>query len=758
VPDDQRRPIKVVLPQERDFRDPDEHGGGFEPLCTVNDDYRHKYAEQVQHVRESFRPSLATGLPAVAKIVLKDSAQKKSYRPTEILNKDTCPVIGVTRAGVLLASVTSEGLDNLESRILTADSKDAISHLSTLQEIEPFSEDDSLSRDLRKQDDPNAAIPSLKVKLFRHGDSRANARLEGAFERYAQESGVQVLQAVRYGRSMKVYKCTNTTAQTARRLARFVGAQSVSRMPTVRLVRTASRHLEPITSGNFPPPDPHVEYPVVGIFDTGTDRSNTLLQEWVVGRLDCHPAVTQDNSHGSFVAGLIANSRHLNNGDFRFPTASAKIVDVVVFNDSYESEEADLLMFIEDGLKAFPDVHVWNLSLAGDDPCNDDMISDFGSTLDDLQAQYGVLFVAAAGNISSMPYRRWPVDPAYAVQDRMAPPGDSVRSITVGGLAHLENDRTCARRENPSPFSRRGPGLGGSIKPELSHYSGNCDESGNFLQTGIISVNGERQLAEDIGVSFGTPLVTVVAGGIDAELRGGSESGVSSLVKAMMVHSAFVANHPISADDIEYTGIGRPPDVGDILNCRESAATIVFQVPVERVPRFYKHPFPMPPCLVKDGILKCEVFMTLLYDPPLDRSFGIEYCRRNVIASLGFLDFDEDTGVEKYSGRQVHPSPKNLRQRYPNDLADLGLEWSPLKLYYRKFTRTAAGRRWRLSVRVLNRAECHDEEPIPVHLLVTIRSPDPDDPVYTEMVREMNAQGWIVQNLAIRSQERERLE
>jgi len=751
---DLRRPIKVVLPQNIDFKDPEEKGGGFDPLCEVDDDYRSHYVSQVDEVRSTFQSSLAEGIPAVAKVVLKDKAKSKSYRPDEILNEDTCPIIGVTRAGTLLTSVTTKGLDKLESKIRDATTKTSVAHLSTLETISPFTESDALSNELKQETDGEERENSLKIKLFRHGNKQADATLDAAFEAYAKENGMTGIAPVRYGNSTKVYRCAAGTVSTASKIASFAGTQSVSKMPIVRLVRTASRQLGPVTVENFPAPELDIEYPVVGIFDTGTDPNNKLLQDWVVGRMDCHPMVAQDNTHGSFVAGLMANGRHLNNGDLRFPDSSAKIVDIVVFNNSYEVEESDLIMFIEDALVQFPEVRIWNLSLASSEPCSDDQISDFGATLDEFRSTYGVLFVTAAGNMSSPPYRRWPVETHFVGQDRLAPPGDSVCGLTVGGLAHLDNEKTCVKKEQVSPFSRRGPGLGGQPKPELSHYSGNCDEQGNCMQTGIISMNAQAELIEDIGVSYGTPLVSAIAGGVESELRVGPDTSSPSLVKAMMVHSAHVQNHPITANDIEYTGVGRPPDVAEIVSCRESAATIVFQIPVERRPRFYKNPFPMPPCLVKNGILKCEVFMTLLYDPPMERSWGIEYCRRNVVASLGFLELDPDTGAEKYKGRQIHPSPDKLRQRYPDDIADIGFDWAPLKLYYRKFSQTQGDKQWRLSLTVRNRAECLDEEPMPATLIVTVKSPDENDQVYTEMVQGMNALGWVVQNLELRSRER----
>jgi subtilisin family serine protease len=56
-----------------------------------------------------------------------------------------------------------------------------------------------------------------------------------------------------------------------------------------------------------------INYPLVGVIDSGTDPNNMLLRPWVAIRdEDDVPAVDQDNNHGSFVAGLIANGRTLN--------------------------------------------------------------------------------------------------------------------------------------------------------------------------------------------------------------------------------------------------------------------------------------------------------------------------------------------------------------------------------------------------------------------------------------------------------------
>ncbi len=750
-------PIKVVLPSTGDFKEPNERGGGFDALCPVDDKFRQDYVGQVQRVASRFSESLASGLPVVAKVVLKDEARKKSYRPNEILSDETCPIIGVSDAGTLYVSATSVGLSKLEQRIRSADSKKAISHLSTLSEIEPYTASDALAKDLaeRSPADKRLLIQPLRVKLFRHGNQEWDARLEREFEEFAKQNGVTEVKRVNYGRGVRMYRCSSANPQAATRLAGFVGTQSVCKMPRFQLVHTATREVGPMTVDRFPLPDPDRNYPLVGQFDSGTDRNNAPLQAWIVERHDWHPASEQDNTHGTFVAGLIANGRQLNHGNPRFPENSCKIVDVVVFDRTGQAEEDDLLAFFERGLIDYPGVGVWNLSLAlAGVPCDSSAMSEFGAAIDDLQKRFNVLFVNAAGNMAAPPYRSWPVESSFSGQDRLAPPGDGLRSLTVGGLAHTDNDGTCVRREQVSPFSLRGPGLGGIPKPEVSHYAGNCDSDGNCMQTGVVSLGLNGQLTEDIGVSYATPLVTAIAGTVSSELRIDEAEVSPLLVKALVVHSAFVQNGPPIVEAIEYTGYGRPANAEEIVHCMQSSATIIFQVPAQRLSRFYKNPFAMPPCLNVAGLLKCDVFMTLIYDPPFDRGFGVEYCRRNLEASLGFLEVDDEKG-EVYGGREIMPSPKDLNKRYPAELSEFGLQWAPMKLYHRRFTKTPAGRDWRLHLKVTNRAECVSDDPLPSFLVVTIKSHDPESQVYTELVREMDRLGWTVSNLEIRSRERE---
>lgn len=114
---------------------------------------------------------------------------------------------------------------------------------------------------------------------------------------------------------------------------------------------------------------------------------------------------------------------------------------------------------------------------------------------------------------------------------------DSVRSLVVGSVAHEKGKYDYAEIDNPSPFSRIGPGPEYIIKPELVHYGGNAgvDNAGKLVTTGVNSFAANGSLVQSVGTSFSTPRIASLAAGITQELN---EDFDPLLIKALMVHSA----------------------------------------------------------------------------------------------------------------------------------------------------------------------------------------------------------------------------
>lgn len=756
MPND-KLPIKVVFAGKDDYHKLPTSRSKRKVFVEVTPKLRRDLVGKVAAVGSHFESTFRAfpKMPAAAKVILRKDALAKSHRPDGIFDAHTCPVIGVTDAGQLVVSVTKSGLDAAAERIATGEAHNDLASISAIREIQPWTGTDALTASEECSDveaSGRSGERAYRCRLFHHPHESANAAVREGFLRVARDLGVPV-QEVRYTRDASVFALPDVSGKTLHSIADCASVQNVARFPEYRIVRTAARSIGSLTASHLPNPVKGQAYGTVGVIDSGTDPNNAHVQAWVVARVDEVPRDRQNHTHGTFVAGLIANSRTLNNSDRRFPLSSAHIVDIAALDKHDGVREADLIDIVDRALKKYPDVKVWNLSLGVRGRCCDERrFSDLAAALDERAREHGVLFVVAAGNYEKEPMRKWPPPPDLSA-DRISPPGDSVRSVTVGSIAHLATAGSLVKVEEPSPFSRRGPAPAYLLKPEVTHYGGNCDASGRYLQTGIVSVDGAGNLAEDIGTSFATPLVASIAANVWNELAIAPDAANPQLVKALLVHSAFLKGVPANAKAVHYFGIGVPAEVGDVLACSQSSATVILQIPVKAGPRFEKPSFPMPKCLERPNGLKADLFMTLLHDAPLDSNYGAEYCRSNVAASLGTMRVNTKTGEIDYN-REIGSVPTDFGEGLERDLVSHGFKWSPLKLYHRRFTKGPANADWRLTLTRLDRAEYTSNAAQDVVLIVTIRDPEGEAggrPVYDELVQAMNRLGWINQDLQVRS-------
>jgi serine protease AprX len=275
----------------------------------------------------------------------------------------------------------------------------------------------------------------------------------------------------------------------------------------------------------------------------------------------------------------------------------------------------------------------------------------------------------------------------------------------------------------------------------------------------VISIDGSGHIAESIGTSYATPLASSLLANLVAELSTHGEEAPIPLAKALTFHSALLREGVPDVERFRHLGIGNPYDLPDILHCRNDAATIIMQVPLTPKPDFVKSPFPIPPCLIHpERGLQCDLSMTLYYDPPVDATYDFEYCRCNVVASLGTIRMRNRKDKEPKEGfnGEVELVPVDMMKAYPTEeeLVKHGYKWSPLKLYHHRFIRGPADKTWELRLEMLTRAGFFLETPVSVFLIVTLRSLKQGLPVYDEMVKEMAKLGWGASDLRVRSRER----
>jgi hypothetical protein len=230
--------------------------------------------------------------------------------------------------------------------------------------------------------------------------------------------------------------------------------------------------------------------------------------------------------------------------------------------------------------------------------------------------------------------------------------------------------------------------------------------------------------------------------------EGMTDAPSRNLLKALLIHSAVLGSGKLDTNNLKYRGFGIPTDVRTLLTCEPWFATLIIEAEIYPGQEMHKFPFPIPSCLRNTkGTLRGNFVMTLAYDPPLDPAFGSEYCRTNIDVSLGTYTLGSD-GKRKHE-RKIPPEPKDISKLYERYLIQNGFKWSPIKVY-RKNMKRVSGTDWRLCVTHTNRKEVQDLNPQEFALLISMIDPQKKQPVYDEVSRLMNQEGWIFEDLQIK--------
>lgn len=733
--------IKIVVPGDGDYLSNKAGGTAWKKaLRDVDDAFRNELVSQVEEVEREYAAEFSMWkVPGVAVVQLHDLAIAKTKRPAACFNRDTCPIIGYGALGQLLVSVNPKRLTALKQRLQDMRDERGTAHISAIQSIAPYRTSERCSDESKPQ----------RLLLFRHRSQSENFRILQAVRRIVGRNGIK---KATYADNIPAFSVMASSDSIAT-LQTFIGTQSLVTFPVYSVADAVSVSASD-DKWECLPPDPEKVYAIVGQFDSGISRDAACIQPWIHARHSWYPDSDQDNVHGTMVGGLLCNAHNFNHKDLRIPNCQSLIVDSVVFDSSGAVAEDVLLDIIDDALAAHPDVRVWNLSLAQPDVlCSSKGFTPLAIALDYRSKLHNVLFVVTGGNLpKTVPPRSWPSDFRYGDNERNCAPSDGIRVLAIGGVAHRETDATITRVGEPSPIVRKGPGGGYNLSPLFAGYPGNCDSKGDCSGVGVRSVDPSGALTESLGISFGIPPISSLAATVEEGIRRGGSANSVVLTKAMLLHAAFVKNAPVNEHLLNYQGIGPTPTLDEVLFCDQHAPTIVFDANFQDRPQLCKRAFPLPMSAVKGQSVRCEILMTLYYDPPLDGMFTFEYVRSNVEAKLGVRD--PNTG--KFENCIVPHLTFCTPNRFSNEkhLVTSGFKWSPLKLYYADFyaqpDNMLGSLPWELRMRVFRRAE-HRQVATPqqAFLFITIRSKDGDALMYDEWIRQMDLSAWETRDLAV---------
>ena len=473
---------------------------------------------------------------------------------------------------------------------------------------------------------------NYKIKLFDFHDFSANQSYQTKFEQLLRLKEVKY-NRTDYAQSLVIYKLRDMSTAELDILLQadlFDLAEEIVPMPSLEIAVDA---LDSMRTVSIKYPKENKKSTTVGVLDNGIALVKQL-KPWIDGkRISKYPDSSVEATHGTFVAGIITYGDALQNTEMT-GSDNIKVFDGVVFPDLNKEtiEEDELIANIREIIEQkHKEIKIWNLSISITREISDSKFSDFAIALDAMQDEFNILICKSTGNCINFS--------SGGTLGRLHEGADSVRSLVVGSIANKKKETDLSEPDNPSPFSRRGPGPAYIIKPDIVHYGGNAgtDNLGNIIQTGVYSFSRTGFIIEKAGTSFSTPRAAALAAGLLNEM---DEDFDPLLLKGLIIHSSNYSKK-LSVPEIErtkYLGFGVPATVRQILYNSPDEATLILRDTLPKGNYVDIKDFPMPDCLVRDGFYIGQITVTLVYNPILDATQGFEYCQSNMDVRFGTYD------------------------------------------------------------------------------------------------------------------------
>jgi hypothetical protein len=756
-------PIKIVLPKEADSKK-NKGGGENKFFEEFTPELQTSIAGMFEHVLDYYKDFFSANkmIPAVGKITVKQEAIAKSHKPNELCQR--CRIIGSEELHEIYIRVDKKSLIDTVELIKKPPSERFKANLTAIENIKPVMTEDKISRnleDIATQGDFDRIKGKIKLKLFDFGDDFDNSQIMGYVMSKLHVFGLlENHKIISYGSKIKLVKIEVNSYDDIVNLASINGVRAVDFFQeySLPLDEFNSTDLQDFLGSEYSESEIRI-----GIIDGGISKTNTLLQPCVVACEEYVSEAYRNSNHATFIASTIQYGNKLNGIE---PTSSLrfKFVDIVAMPNGdikYGAvdtiSEEELMEIIEEVMGKYASTtKIWNLSIGIDGKVCSGAMSDLGIFLDYIQDKYQVQIFVSSGNINQPPFREWPPQDTIGEQDRIVSPADSVRAITVGSLALCESDDSIVKKDEPSPFSRRGPGANYTVKPDVVDYGGNLSTNNQIQGLGVKGLDSHGRVIEGIGTSYSTPRIAQKFASIYDEM---AEKDLL-LSKAMLIHSARMNSRDLldqNQDNMKYYGFGMPStEAQDILHCNDSGdeITLVFKQEVVQGSHLEMYDFPYPSSLIRNGKCYGEIAMTLAYNPILDGRHGREYCRTNIDVSFGIYKYLRNRELKYYG---CVPMESSWDEKFEKSRVEHGFKWSPIKSYYRKISNKGinAGDGWKVRIDMYPR----NKLVVPAQefvLIITIKDPTGKSDIYSEVVNGLRERGYITANLETRQQIRQR--
>lgn len=741
----ENNPFILVPHAQTDLQGYDISGGSARELVPVDSTLRDFLTQTLQETRDALSQSMRAYPTLLGGMVfnLHEKGIAKSHRPLLLTERAGIQPAGQARLDEMLVGSSAAGMDTLADIIRTGNTKQLRANLSSIVRITPWT---------RARRNPEGTLALRErgrgiLRLFRYHRNEETQAAHESFQNLLRRLNIRYLspENMRIGRLYTLMNMDDMSEEALDTILEHPAVRSLSPDPLLaHAVTTGTTAMNAPGAAQQALGLPYANIPTVAVFDTGTANSNPALAPWVASRDIYVVPPDTDHGHGTAVASLVAGAAHLNPGFANHPCV---IHDVCGLESGPAGGRfSDLILRLTEAVSKRPDIKVWNLSLGSSVPGDEHSFGEMAQALDELTDRYGVLFVVAAGNYVNLPRRTWPPNPSMT-QDRLSTPGDSVRALTVGSVAHDAMVDTLAMTGEPTPYSRRGPGPVFTPKPDIVHHGGNVHAPWASGTTSANVLTPTGSVAQGFGTSFAAPLASALAAHVWHSLDGHPAlPPTPSLVKALMIHAAQLSSPDYQPWERRYYGAGLPQDALSVLYDRDDSFTLAFEAHLlPGAMRWRKAPYPIPSALRHNGKLRGEVIITAAYAPPLDSDYGAEYVRANLELGFGVLEADGH-----FHGR-VPQMGEVGTTGYESEQVTHGGKWAPVKVHRRRFPQGIAGDQWALQAGLTLRAlEQPLDSPLRAYIIVTLRALDGNPNVHSSGVQELNANNWIRHSLPVR--------
>ncbi|WP_172448442.1 S8 family peptidase [Caulobacter mirabilis] len=329
--------------------------------------------------------------------------------------------------------------------------------------------------------------------------------------------------------------------------------------------------------GDFPQAPILAENPAqVAVLDSGFHSVHPLIAAAAGESIGVPEDLGADDiyGHGTRVAGIAVY------GDLRTPAEArlfepqVRVHSAKVVTDRGEFHDRILVTTqMRTAIEHFHREHgcrVFNISLGDRRLVFDgNSIGSWPAIIDEIARDLNVVIVVSAGNLQYTsplgPEPHLENYPRYLLEEnsRILEPANAAIAITVGSISHAAavppEDyygvalRPIAPIDAPSPFTRRGPGIQGSTKPDFVDYGGNLTFDGatqrvtdSYPHNSIFCLHNnylDRLFTTAIGTSYAAPRVAYKAALVSRAFPEGS----ANLTRALLGNSATI---PVIAEEI----------------------------------------------------------------------------------------------------------------------------------------------------------------------------------------------------------------